>query len=134
MPQQADNLTGLWNGQFSYPTLLPPEFFTATLLETPDWLSGSIHEVHKAGRSAGKPLYATLIGSRNGRQISFVKTYESESRRHSIKYAGALSSDGCEIAGEWTIPGHWSGAFLMIRASAGAISKTRRISEPIAAK
>ena len=33
-----DSLSGLWNGQFTFPRVYEPEFFTANLLETADFL------------------------------------------------------------------------------------------------
>ncbi len=125
------SLTGLWHGQFSYPSTFPDEFFTATLLETPDWLSGSIQEVAKTGRSAGKTLYATLLGRRDGNAVSFRKTYESAARGHSVDYAGTLNEDATEIEGEWSIPAHWSGRFLMIRAT--GLSQVLRRGEKVSA-
>jgi len=38
------NLTGVWQGLYSYPQALAPVAFTATLLDS-GWLSGSIHEI-----------------------------------------------------------------------------------------
>jgi hypothetical protein len=116
-PQSGVSLTGLWHGQFSYPSGAPAEFFRATLLETPEWLSGSTQEVSQFGESKGKTLYATLRGRRDGSAVSFVKTYESQTRSHSVNYAGTLNGDATEIEGIWTVPGVWSGKFLMIRES-----------------
>lgn len=131
MPSVAHNLTGLWQGQFSYPRGPGPEFFTATLLETADFLSGSTQEVALFGRSKGRTLYASLSGRREGAQVRFLKTYESETRNHSVRYDGLLNTDGTEIEGTWTVPGNWSGRFLMIRDIGLKVAATRRVAEKL---
>jgi hypothetical protein len=110
-------LTGLWHGQFSYPNTQAPEFFTANLLESGDFLGGSIQETAANGRHAGMTFYATVRGRRDGRVVSFLKIYETSPRTHRVRYDGTLSEDGTEIEGVWRVPGSWSGPFLMIRSS-----------------
>ena len=127
----GQSLSGLWHGQFSYPRLLEPEFFTATLLETPDHLGGSIQEVHRAGRAKGETLYATVHGERRGAKVSFRKTYESASHTHSVLYEGTVNADATEIEGGWRIPGNWSGRFLMLRDTGLAEAASRRIAEKL---
>jgi hypothetical protein len=48
------SIAGLWHGQFSYPRAMAPEFFSANLLETSDFLGGSIQETVQNGRHKGK--------------------------------------------------------------------------------
>jgi len=114
---QDISLTGLWQGQFSYPVAMEPEFFTANLLETPDFLGGSIQETVRQGKHAGMLFYASVHGRRNGREVSFIKKYETPPRQHQVRYEGVLNADATEIEGSWSIPGSWSGRFLMIRAN-----------------
>jgi hypothetical protein len=126
-----DSLSGLWNGQFTYPRAWGPEFFTATLVETQDFLGGSIQEVARSGRSKGKTLYATVSGTRHGAKVDFRKTYESATRTHSVVYTGVVNADGTEIEGSWSIPGNWSGRFLMLRETGESVAATRRVAEKL---
>ena len=126
-----DSLSGLWNGQFTYPVKREPEFFTATLLEAADFLGGSIQEVARSGRSKGQTLYATVQGTRLGAQVSFRKSYESTTRTHSVFYAGVVNADGTEIEGSWSIPGNWSGRFLMLRDTGQSAAVIRRVAEKL---
>jgi hypothetical protein len=127
----ATNLTGLWHGQFTTGTDSQPQFFVATLLEAPEWLSGSVQEVAKTGPAAGTTLYATLLGQRNDDIVTFIKTYETGVNQQSIHYSGVLNADQSEIEGVWSIPGGENGTFLMIR-SRGVEQKASRTSiEPV---
>jgi hypothetical protein len=122
MPDAADptaeNLTGLWHGQYSYPTATrAPVPFTANLIEAEDSIGGSITERAMVGKAGSRTLYATISGRRSGSSVSFMKIYEAHCGPYtSVAYHGALSEDGLEIGGEWIAAG-WSGRFLMIRAS-----------------
>jgi hypothetical protein len=110
-------ITGLWHGQFDYPEKFPAEFFQASLVETPDYLGGSIQETLQHGKHAGRTFYATVSGRRSGSLVSFLKTYESAPRVHIVHYLGTLNDDATEIEGTWSISANWSGRFMMIRAS-----------------
>jgi hypothetical protein len=126
-----ESLSGLWNGQFSYPKAWEPEFFTASLIETSEFLGGSIQEVAQSGRSKGKTLYATVSGTRVGAKVSFRKSYESATRTHSVFYEGTVNADGTEIEGSWSIPGNWSGRFLMLRETGQGAAVIRRVAEKL---
>jgi len=114
----AENLTGLWHGQYSYPIATrAPVPFTANLIDAEGTLGGSITERAIVGKAGSRNLYATISGRRSGSAVSFMKMYEVHSGPYtSVAYHGALSEDGLEIDGEWIASG-WSGRFLMIRAS-----------------
>ena len=136
MAGDYNSLSGLWNGQFTYPPFTSsrgrePEFFTATLLETPDFLGGSIQEVARSGRAKGMTLYATVHGERHGAAVTFRKTYESATRAHTVLYEGTVNGDGTEIEGTWRIPGNWSGRFLMLRDAGQAEAALRRAAEKL---
>ncbi len=118
-------MSGLWHGQFTYPTAAPPEFFTANLQERPEFLRGSTREVSRFGWSLGQTLYATIFGRRQGRDIMFTKVYNGRLSHHCIQYAGCLSADNAEIEGVWRVPGKWSGQFLMIRDAEAAFVSCR---------
>jgi hypothetical protein len=121
-----NTLTGLWQGQFSYPRAMPPEFFTANLIEAPDFIGGSIQETARSGKHAGKVFYASVHGSRDGNMVRFTKTYETPPMLHEVLYQGTINAEGTEIDGTWTLPGSWSGRFLMIRSTGLAQLAERR--------
>jgi len=72
----SSNLTGVWHGLYTYPRYLQRVLFGATLIETASWVTGSTHEPRTTGRSGPETLFATLLGTRNGRAVAFRKTYE----------------------------------------------------------
>lgn len=109
------NLTGIWQGLYSYPQALAPVAFTATLLDS-GRLSGSIHEIAIGEDELPVQVFATILGRREGFAVQFDKTYDGQKGwSHAVNYAGALNEDATEIQGRWTIPGVWAGKFLMIR-------------------
>ncbi len=110
-------LTGVWDGQFSYPRRFAPVPFTAVILETGSAITGTIHEQPTDGPHAGQTLNATIEGEHSGSAVTFAKVYDPAAKMHGrpILYEGVLSADGHEIEGTWTVPGNWSGKFLMIR-------------------
>jgi hypothetical protein len=112
------DLSGAWHGIFSYPPDRgqEPVSFTANITELGGWLDGLTHETGQVGEAAGKTISASLRGRRSERSVSFVKFYGGSYRRYdSVCYEGQVSGDGLEIDGRWTVPGSWSGSFLMIR-------------------
>ena len=126
--EDANSLTGVWDGLFSYPRLYKPTPFTAVLFETGSALSGTIHEVSTNGRRAGQMLEASVDGRRSGSEVHFVKIYPEGMSNHGrpVDYVGQVNADATEIEGTWTIPGNWSGKFLMIRSGRGLEAETSR--------
>lgn len=123
----AASLTGLWHGFFNYPKALDPGFFEAMLVETGEWLGGSISELGTVGPEAGVTLFAVVSGRRRGFDVTFLKSYDgSGGYDHSVAYEGRLSADGLEIEGRWSIWGSWSGTFLMVRAGGQRAAAARR--------
>jgi hypothetical protein len=123
-------LTGLWHGRFSYPRNLPPTGFTAVLSENGAWIGGVIEETADTGEQAGQTICSTVQGRREGAHIRFLKTYDHPTRaRDSVVYEGVLDHDATEIVGRWSIPGNWSGDFIMIRAKATPEAVARRTAE-----
>lgn len=116
-PDRAEkrNLTGVWNGLYSYRDGRSTSF-VATLIESGRSLSGTTHEPGRAG-GAGGMLFASLVGTRSDSAVTFTKTYEQpdEVHRCPISYEGALNGEGTEIEGRWTIMRFCSGKFLMVR-------------------
>jgi len=115
MPADAHNLTGVWQGLYTYPDGESVSF-VATLIDSGGALSGSTHEPCTDPAAPSGTLYATLAGNRGGSAVTFRKTYDGDLRRYrAVDYAGTLSAEATEVEGRWTIPGVWSGTFLMIR-------------------
>jgi hypothetical protein len=128
--QDKTSLTGVWHGLYSYQAYMEPVYFVATLISFGQVFSGTTHEAAE-GRS-GAPLksFAAVEGSLADSFVSFVKTYDgSAGRQHAVDYEGSLSGDGLEIEGTWTIPGDWSGRFLMIRNSGASEKAVRKVYE-----
>jgi hypothetical protein len=129
MDAQTQNLTGVWNGLYSYPDGRSVTF-VATLIDSGSTLSGSTHEPCIGGDCPSATLFATLMGSRSGSAVTFRKTYEADSPRYgTVNYEGTLNADATEIEGRWMIPGVWSGKFLMIRPQRDAARTERSVSQ-----
>ena len=130
--RHANNLTGIWQGLYSYPQALAPVGFTATLLESGSWLSGSVHEVAQDEHGADVEVCATLLGTRKDQDIDFTKTYDGTNGwTHAVFYRGLLSDDATEIEGTWLVPGAWAGKFLMIRPEGRRASQFREAFERV---
>lgn len=115
MQADARNLTGVWQGLYSYPNGESVSF-VATVIDNGGTLSGSTHEPCARGVASSGTLFATLSGSRSGTAVEFRKTYDGKvPLYHAVDYAGTLNADATEVEGRWIIGGVWSGKFLMIR-------------------
>jgi len=126
----AASLTGIWHGIYSYPLPRAPVSFVATMIETATIVSGTTHEPCTIGGAPNEILYATLLGSRQERTVTFVKTYDGANPFYgTVAYVGTLSPDGTEIDGRWTVSGNWSGKFLMIRPARKAEPLARTVFE-----
>jgi len=126
---EGEDLTGVWNGLYSYPDGLSVTF-VATLIESGGLLSGTTHEPCVGGAAPGVTLYASLAGGRDGRAVHFRKTYDgSVPGYRTVDYAGTLNAEATEIEGRWTVPGVWSGKFMMIRLSRTEATTERKVSE-----
>ncbi len=110
------NLTGVWQGIYTYRDQSLAVSFVATLLESGSSLTGTTHEPCSIGGSSDQTMFATLTGSRHHSAVHFVKTYEGSNPFYrTVVYEGTLNHDATEIEGRWTIPGNWSGRFMMMR-------------------
>ena len=108
------DVSGDWSGQYVYPDDGGATFFTARLAETAGRFSGAIEEADALHGA----LRASVDGRRSGSAVRFTKFYDTGSEAFdTVVYEGVLSEDGSEIEGRWTVPGSWSGRFLMLRAS-----------------
>ena len=129
----AEKLTGIWHGLYSYGQRPGLVSFVATLIESGSSLSGLTHEPCIGDHCPAETLYATLEGSHQDSAVAFVKTYEAAGPffQDPVAYDGTLSADGTEIEGVWNIQGLWFGKFLMIRSSGQAAKASRKVSERV---
>lgn len=132
MTDQKASLTGVWSGLYSYPALLEPVSFMATLIDGGMTISGTTLETCEVAPGVTSELFALLSGSRAGQSVVFSKTYDGAAGwGHTVFYDGALSADGTEVEGQWRVPGAMTGKFLMIRSSAKARTLTREALEKV---
>ena len=108
-------MTGMWEGTFAYPAYQGPTTpFVARIAEESGVLGGTIMEPNTMGPSTDE-LEAVLTGSRDGRSIDFIKTYDGSSdAAHAIDYVGQLSEDGNLVTGVWSLA-EFDGTFEMRR-------------------
>lgn len=133
----AQSLTGVWHGRYSYPgTRMPENSFVAVLYGSTS-LTGTVHEVMRHGDGSESPANATVVGACHGHDVTFLKSYDGTSHiRHNVMYAGLLSQDRLEIEGVWRIQhpgGVFSGRFLMIRKRGDDEAVTREVAETVSA-
>ena len=126
------NLTGIWNGLYTYPHGQSTSF-VATLIDAAGSLSGTTHEPSTSGDAPGATLLAALSGSRRASAVTFTKRYDppGPSTASPVVYEGALNADGTEIEGRWIIAQVWSGKFLMIRSAGQETAVTRKAVERV---
>ena len=117
-PEHGLDLSGDWTGIYSYPRAIPPVSFTASLSEQGGWISGVVEEKSRKGVGLARRLGATIQGRRTGESVTWLKLYDDlDDNYDAVQYEGAISADGEEISGCWSIFGDWSGSFLMVRKS-----------------
>jgi hypothetical protein len=109
------DLTGLWHGAYVYPAFAGPTTpFAANIVEQDGIISGSIIEPNLVGFRS-EELEASIAGSRSGRAVDFIKTYDGKSdASNSVDYVGQLSEDGNLLTGVWSYES-WDGTFEMRR-------------------
>jgi len=131
MSDEAEHdLSGQWSGIYNYPSLYPPNTFEATIRDTGGVVTGVISQPGEFFEPAGTVQTAVIEGSRSGTSLSFIKMYD-DLNRPTPHYHGTIQPGGDEIEGEWTIPGNWSGTFLMVRGPRAKASVERRVTEKI---
>ena len=128
MSEEAElDLSGRWSGIFNYPALYPPNSFEATIRDEGGLITGVIVQPGEVFDPPGIVRHAVIEGSREGSSIRFIKIYD-DLDRPTPHYRGIVQPGGDEIEGEWTIPGDWSGTFLMIRGSREEAAIVRKAS------
>ena len=132
MSEQAaeHDLSGQWSGIYNYPSLYPPNTFEATIRDEGGLITGEIVQPGEFFEPPGKVQHAMIEGSREGGSLRFVKFYD-DLARPTPHYHGRIQPGGDEIEGEWTIPGDWSGTFLMIRGGRAEEAIERKVSEEV---
>lgn len=125
--QEPRNLTGVWNGLYSYSGGLTVSFM-ATLIDSGSSLSGATHEPNVFGTNPGSALTALLSGGRRDSAVSFVKTYDDAGPQpyYPVSYDGTLNADATEIEGQWRIGDGSTGKFMMIRSSGKTVATERK--------
>jgi hypothetical protein len=128
----GEDLSGAWTGFYIAPIARPPTAFEAEIRDNGGLLSGITTELGDTHDCRGMTLNAVIEGSREGGGVRFTKRYDYLPRAHyAIQYEGRIADGGDEIEGEWTIPGSWSGTFLMIRGAGKSAAIERRTSETV---
>ena len=127
------DLTGEWSGIYNYPAHYPPNSFEASIRDSGGVISGVIRQPGEFFEPAGIMQHAVIEGSRDRSMVRFVKMYDDLSRP-TPHYQGVIQLGGDEIEGEWTIPGDWSGTFLMVRGGKAEEAEEREVGEEIAAR
>ena len=127
---RSPDLSGHWHGFYNMPDSGPPTPFEAELQDTGGLLSGETSEEGDTPDCYGTILHAVIDGRRDRGHVSFTKRYDYLPRAdYAILYEGSLAPGGDEIEGRWTIPGVWSGTFLMVRARKEKAEEAARIQE-----
>ncbi len=131
-PVGGADLSGRWHGFYNLPVDEPPTLFEAELLDTGGLLSGETTEEGDTPDCFGMTLHAVIEGRREGDRVVFTKRYDYLPRAdYAIDYEGVLAPGGDEIEGRWTIPGIWSGSFLMVRQGRQSEAIERQASEKV---
>jgi hypothetical protein len=113
---QAHDLSGRWIGIYNYPHTWPPIEFETELSDTAGLVTGSTTETGAPWEPSGSVVKAAIQGRREESKVRFSKVYDDDSVNDLwVEYEGAISIDGNEIEGQWTVPGEWSGSFMMVR-------------------
>ena len=126
------DLSGRWSGIFSYPSLFPPNNFEAEIRDSGGLITGVITQPREFFEPSGPARQAIIDGRREGDNVTFVKFYD-DLDRPTPHYHGRIEAGGDEVNGEWTIPGDWSGTFIMIRQGKEAAEEERRAGEELPA-
>jgi hypothetical protein len=95
-PASAAGLAADWVGAYGYEDGRDPVYFNMSITKNGKVLTGHIVETQTFGsKSADNTLRANVIGSVDGRVVTFTKTYDGTGgQRHSVTYRGTLVNEG----------------------------------------
>ena len=130
MEFDPSDLSGEWDGRFSYPAGKGPETpFRASIEHTSNHFTGTIEEPDLHG--AGSAALATIVGVCSGGSVDFTKTYRRAAwgYENPVDYVGQISGDGMRSAGMWSLH-DMNGRFEMIR-RAKAKREEERLEESV---
>ena len=123
----AMNLSGVWEGTYSYPdgSGRDPVPFELLLIhkEGDNSFRGEIKEPRTFGDDNGPWLHAEVVGTYHpeGHSITFKKQYDGTNGvNHAVLYSGDVTQDGTQINGTWKVSDDTSGKFTM------SMSESRR--------
>lgn len=111
-------LNGRWIGRYEYRALAGQVVaFEADLVDIRGALSGETLEPNTFRPEQGIDLTARITGSRDGRDVQFVKAYDGFDQGDDPVYEGQANAALTRIVGRWHFP--WSpgdsGRFVMVR-------------------
>ena len=125
-----NDLSGEWLGFYNYPIPHPPTRFEASLRDNAGLISGVTTEEGDTPDCYGAILQAVIDGRREGSTVWFTKVYDYLERAPDpVRYEGEIQAGGDEIEGRWTIPGEWSGSFMMVRANREKETESVKVEE-----
>jgi hypothetical protein len=112
----ADQLTGIWRGEYQYPQGgQAPVKFELVLIQDGSDVGGFIKEPNTFG-GRKEPFLAAVAKGRYDRaagKVTFTKTYDGTAGpNHDVEYTGTLSQDGTKLEGTWDLGG-FSGTFKL---------------------
>ena len=111
---------------------MPPNGFVARLVDHAGAISGETVEKCDSPHGNGGEIVAILTGHRRGSEVTLEKRYDDLRRaKHVIHYQGQIGDEGHEIGGRWSVPGNWSGTFVMVRERGKEVPAEARISETV---
>ncbi|WP_340587030.1 hypothetical protein [Erythrobacter alti] len=115
MASAPENISGQWDGQFTYPAGDGPVTpFLATITQRGTSFTGTIMEpdLYLSGNAAE----ATLVGVIAGYAVDFTKTYRKAAMGYEnpVDYVGQLTDKGERITGVWSLL-DMNGTFEMTR-------------------
>lgn len=121
------DLTGLWSGEFWYSHTARPTPFSAHIIDSGGTISGTTLEPATFGSPHLTELSADISGSRGDLSLRFTKIYHPAPgvHRNPIYYAGTVDEKLTMIDGDWRFADGFSGRFVLVRASRGAMPAAR---------
>lgn len=124
---EFSDLSGVWQGKYSYAAAMRPNSFAAHLDDDDGALRGEIIEPNTITAGGPDELIAALAGSRLKRDVEFTKSY-SDVDQPALRYEGQLNAALTRIDGTWHFPSEpWvHGTFMMVRETGRGLRAARQ--------